>query len=264
MEQITSDILFYIFAAAVIGFILGWIIRIWPFHVRFKEVEKSIESYSKEYDEKLNRIESDITNAVKSLQINYEERMMNFKTGYEEWTNNFANDYADGFSSIRNEYNDFKEEILQFKKEVELKLSEYSSKSYYLENKLKSEVSDKEYEVKIEKLKERTEKLAKRISTHKHVGASKTNTKTEVKKKTRPAAKISKDDLQKITGIGKVLETNLYRQRVYTYEQIAELTKEAIDKIDKKITGIKERIKRDKWISQAKKLLRQKKKQMAV
>ncbi|MBH0203440.1 MAG: hypothetical protein HP496_14365 [Nitrospira sp.] len=61
-----------------------------------------------------------------------------------------------------------------------------------------------------------------------------------------------KDDLKKIHGIGPVFAQTLNKMGTYTFIQIARWKPEDIEKIAKKLETDPERIKRDKWISDAK------------
>ena len=62
-----------------------------------------------------------------------------------------------------------------------------------------------------------------------------------------------KDDLSKIHGIGPVFARTLNKMGLYSFGQIARWTPEDIDKVAKKLYTAPERIKRDKWIDEAKK-----------
>jgi predicted flap endonuclease-1-like 5' DNA nuclease len=62
-----------------------------------------------------------------------------------------------------------------------------------------------------------------------------------------------KDDLRKIHGIGPVFARTLNKMGLHTYIQIARWKAEDIDKIAKKLYTAPDRIKRDKWIDEAKK-----------
>jgi predicted flap endonuclease-1-like 5' DNA nuclease len=62
-----------------------------------------------------------------------------------------------------------------------------------------------------------------------------------------------KDDLSKIHGIGPVFAKTLNKMGLHTYIQIARWKPEDIDKVAKKLYTAPERIKRDKWIEEAKK-----------
>jgi len=67
-----------------------------------------------------------------------------------------------------------------------------------------------------------------------------------------------KDDLRKIHGIGPVFARTLNKMGLYSFGQIARWTSEDIDKVAKKLYTAPDRIKRDKWIDEAKKLHAQK------
>jgi predicted flap endonuclease-1-like 5' DNA nuclease len=63
----------------------------------------------------------------------------------------------------------------------------------------------------------------------------------------------SKDDLSKIHGIGPVFARTLNKMGLHTFVQIARWKTEDIAKVAKKLYTAPERIKRDKWIDEAKK-----------
>ena len=67
-----------------------------------------------------------------------------------------------------------------------------------------------------------------------------------------------KDDLSKIHGIGPAFAKTLNKMGLYSFDQIARWTPEDIDKVAKKLYTAPERIKRDQWIAEAKKLHEQK------
>jgi large subunit ribosomal protein L27 len=59
------------------------------------------------------------------------------------------------------------------------------------------------------------------------------------------------DDLKRIGGVGKVIEGKLYALGITSFEQIANLSEEGIEKVDA-VLNFKGRIKRDDWLAQAK------------
>ncbi len=67
-----------------------------------------------------------------------------------------------------------------------------------------------------------------------------------------------KDDLSKIHGIGPAFARTLNKMGLYSFGQIARWTPEDINKVAKKLYTAPERIKRDKWIAEAKRLHEQK------
>jgi predicted flap endonuclease-1-like 5' DNA nuclease len=74
----------------------------------------------------------------------------------------------------------------------------------------------------------------------------------------KPAKVGPKDDLSQIHGIGPVFARTLNKMGLYSFGQIARWTSEDINKVAKKLYTAPDRIKRDKWIEEAKKLHAQK------
>ena len=70
----------------------------------------------------------------------------------------------------------------------------------------------------------------------------------------------SKDDLTRIVGIGKVYQGKLNKIGVRSYEQIAAWTKKDVQGVEEQL-GLGDRIINEKWIKQAKALLKKKSKQ---
>jgi predicted flap endonuclease-1-like 5' DNA nuclease len=62
-----------------------------------------------------------------------------------------------------------------------------------------------------------------------------------------------KDDLQKIFGIGPVMERTLNRLGIYRYKQIANWRDRDVARVAAQIDTFPDRIKRDNWIGGAKK-----------
>ncbi|QMW05094.1 hypothetical protein [Spirosoma foliorum] len=60
------------------------------------------------------------------------------------------------------------------------------------------------------------------------------------------------DDLKDIVGIGPFLERKLHSLGIYTFRQIANFTKEDIDKVNEIIEFFPGRIERDNWVEQSK------------
>lgn len=79
--------------------------------------------------------------------------------------------------------------------------------------------------------------------------------KKEAAKSEAPAAKADvKDDLKLISGVGPALEKKLHAAGVTSLKQVAEFTKEDIERVDAELS-FKGRIEREDWISQAKELM---------
>lgn len=73
------------------------------------------------------------------------------------------------------------------------------------------------------------------------------------KKPEQSVASTVKDDLRKISGIGKVLEKMLNSQGLTSFRQIAELSEAAVDSLDQ-FLNFPDRIRREKWREQARQL----------
>jgi predicted flap endonuclease-1-like 5' DNA nuclease len=59
------------------------------------------------------------------------------------------------------------------------------------------------------------------------------------------------DDLKDIVGVGPFLERKLHSLGIYTFRQVANFTKEDIDKVNELIEFFPGRIERDNWVEQA-------------
>ena len=70
----------------------------------------------------------------------------------------------------------------------------------------------------------------------------------------QPSAMDSDDDLKRIKGVGKALERRLREMDVRTYAQIAAWTDADVDRVEAGLNSIPGRIRRDRWVEQARKL----------
>ena len=66
-----------------------------------------------------------------------------------------------------------------------------------------------------------------------------------------------KDDLQRTKGIGPFLEEKLNALGIFTFRQIAGMTPEIEDQVNVAIEFFAGRVKRDKWVQQAKDFLKE-------
>lgn len=66
------------------------------------------------------------------------------------------------------------------------------------------------------------------------------------------ATALEADDLKDIIGVGPFLERKLHSLGIYTFRQIANFTKEDIDKVNELIEFFPGRIERDNWVEQSK------------
>ena len=65
----------------------------------------------------------------------------------------------------------------------------------------------------------------------------------------------SRDDLQKIKGIGSSIEKILHNHEIFYFQQIAQISEYEIDLIAHNLKGLRSRIYREDWIGQAKSFL---------
>ncbi|MBN8826499.1 MULTISPECIES: hypothetical protein [unclassified Spirosoma] len=66
------------------------------------------------------------------------------------------------------------------------------------------------------------------------------------------------DDLKDIVGVGPFLERKLHSLGIYTFRQVANFTKEDIDKVNEIIEFFPGRIERDNWVDQSKEFYKKK------
>ena len=59
------------------------------------------------------------------------------------------------------------------------------------------------------------------------------------------------DDLKAVIGIGPVIAEMLHAQGITTFEQLAALSEEDIDRLGDLLGSFRERIRRDGWVEQA-------------
>lgn len=71
-------------------------------------------------------------------------------------------------------------------------------------------------------------------------------------------AKNERDQLTEIKGVGPVLEKLLHQSGIYYFQQVASLDKNGINELQEQIPQFPNRIRRDQWVKQAKKLHRDK------
>ena len=71
----------------------------------------------------------------------------------------------------------------------------------------------------------------------------------------RPVTEDEKDDLTVIKGIGPFIEKRLNMVGIYTLRQISEFTPETIEQVSKAIEFFPNRMVRDNWVGQAKRLV---------
>lgn len=151
-------------------------------------------------------------------------------------------------------------------------VQEYKTRVNSLESELQSSKQDlsmiREHEHTIEALKS---KLQKQPIPNLKTSVKPAKKKETSKPTTKPAAGLKapakglniatatvKDDLQVVKGIGPVMESKLNDFGVYSYEQLGRLKKADIETLATTLGSFPDRIDRDKWVSQSKKLYNKK------
>ncbi len=164
-------------------------------------------------------------------------------------------------SSLRNEkqsiLNEKSLQELQFKSELaeksqhnqqlNAKVEELSStleSQEQLENQLKQELDE---------LRPRAERLGAEVS-HLRFKVKQLEFENQNKTELRVPKEDEISDLTQIQGIGPAISRKLYAMGIYSFKQISQFDKKAIDQIGKALKYFPNRIQRDDWIGQARKL----------
>ncbi len=226
------------------------------------ELEKAQRSQAKldNYHFVTQRLESlQLENRNLSAQIsNFDELAENYKAMRDR--NDELEDQINQFESKSGTHKNEKSELLehkaptQGKAEVQLELNvelakENSASAKTKKTRAKKKVSAKSVGKKSPKVVKQSKK--KKASVSKLSASRKAKGKKKLQKK---------DDLKQINGIGPKLEKLLNSHGISTFEQLAQLSKPEADELAIKIGSFGERIKRDKWVSKAKKLVKVNKK----
>jgi len=74
----------------------------------------------------------------------------------------------------------------------------------------------------------------------------------------RKPVKKDRDELTQIKGVGPALEKLLHKAGIYHFEQLAQLDRSGVDELQEILTGFPGRIRRDKWVNQARQLQKKK------
>ena len=155
------------------------------------------------------------------------------------------------------------------------KVQEYKTKLATLETELQTSKKDlsllREHEHTIEAFKNKVKVLSEYKQPPRVKPAVKRTTTKKSAKSNKPAAGLKapakglniaaakvKDDLQVVKGIGPVMESKLNDFGVYSYEQLGRLTKDDIAALAETLGSFPDRINRDKWVSQSKRLHKKK------
>ena len=106
--------------------------------------------------------------------------------------------------------------------------------------------------IKKKKITAKTESTCRPVA--KKVSKKKTTRKKVTKRTPAKTQIVIKDDLTKINGIGPKIKTLLYKNDITSFAQIAALKAVDIKILADKLGNFRDRIKRDEWVKQAKKM----------
>jgi predicted flap endonuclease-1-like 5' DNA nuclease len=223
------EILVMLLVACLLGYAIAW-------HYRSETIDDQNEKLEAQHQENnsLIRVMDDYKNQVEvwrekhfkasqqksSVLISEKEKLQRHKAELES-----------SLKESRNETREVQSRLL----EVESEIGTLRYRNRQLEFQAKElEESNSKLKSEIENLAERKEK--KSISDHPFV---------------RPVEADEKDDLTKIKGVGPFIEKRLNMIGIYTFQQLAELSPEMIDRVGAAIEFFPHRIIKDNWVGQA-------------
>ncbi len=191
--------------------------------IKFGEIVSMIATIKDELEEKkniVNKLSERINEYYSKPETDAKNDLLNAKLKEFEDALNLEKSKVSALEEKLNVYYE--------KPEIDNKLKEYFAKFNELENKFNSILEERDKT--IGELKARLEELSQ---------------------KEPPKPRI--DDLTKISGVGQVLERMLHEQGIYSYEQIAKLTEDEVDRLDEYLK-FHDRIRRENWREQARRL----------
>lgn len=123
-----------------------------------------------------------------------------------------------------------------------------------LKEELHSAVSDREkLNNELDELRPRAERLGAEVS-HLRFKVKQLEFENQNKSELRVPKEDEISDLTQIQGIGPAISRKLYAMGIYSFKQISQFDKKTIDQIGKALKYFPDRIQRDDWVGQARKL----------
>lgn len=227
------EILVMLLVACLLGYAIAW-------HYRSETIDDQNEKLDAQRTENNSLIQArdEYKNQVESWR---EKHHRDFKAIQQKSSNLISEkeklqkhkiELESSLAESRNETREVQSRLQQ----VENEIGTLRYKNRQLEFQAKEqEESNSKLKIEIENLAaERKEKIA--ISDHPFV---------------RPVEPDEKDDLTKIKGVGPFIEKRLNMIGIYTFQQLAELSPEMIDRVGAAIEFFPHRIIRDDWVGQA-------------
>jgi predicted flap endonuclease-1-like 5' DNA nuclease len=107
--------------------------------------------------------------------------------------------------------------------------------------------------IELDELRPRAEKLGAEVS-HLRFKVKQLEFENQSKSELRVPKEDEISDLTMIQGIGPAISRKLYAMGVYSFKQISQFDKQTIDQVSKALKYFPDRIVRDDWVGQARKL----------
>ena len=227
------EILVMLLVACLLGYAIAW-------HYRSETIDDQNEKldYQQAENKSLTHAIDEYKNQVESWRERQKHELDGLKQKLSELTSQrekLQNQKVDLESSLTESKTEI-QEVKSRLQEVENEIGTLRYRNRQLDFQLKeTEESNSKLKTEIEFLvTERKEK--KSVSDHPFV---------------RPVESDEKDDLTKIKGVGPFIEKRLNMIGIYTFQQLAELSPEMIDRVGAAIEFFPHRIIRDNWVGQA-------------
>lgn len=220
------ELLFMLVAMGALGWALGWHLRdnsVNDFRQRIFDVEKEREVLITKY----NQLVADRNQIATRLA----RAQRSFTHDFKDWSRD-KEQLKTELATYKALADSAKQELTAWKKRAEAEEKEKESVLY----------SQAMLQSKLEKIESEREKLASELSKSFELPP--------------------KDDLKLIHGIGPSIEKKLNALGISSYRQISEFTPTMIEEVSKAIKFFPQRIEKDNWISQARVLEEERKRQI--
>jgi len=232
------EIMLMLLVACLIGYALGWTLLQSPMEA-LKEAVGDLEIEKKVLVENHREI-------TKRLEWSKQELNRVQQRAHEDLTR--ANRKADTLSQ---ELSDLQRELIKVKENEANRPTPWVDISENDANALRFRA--KQLEFQNQELEENVRKLKHELEVS--IALHHRKSVEPVHPFVRPVTEEEKDDLTVIKGIGPFIEKRLNMVGIYTLRQISELTPETIELVTKAIEFFPNRMVRDNWVGQAKRLV---------
>lgn len=224
------EILVMLLGACLLGYAIAW-------HYRGEVIDDQTEKLEAQHQENnsLARAMDDYKNQVELWREKHFKASQQKSSDLASENEKLQRHKSELESSLKESRNETRE-VQSRLQEIEKEMGTLRYRNRQLEFQTKElEESNAKLKGEIGNLSERKEK--KSISDHPFV---------------RPVEPEEKDNLTKIKGVGPFIEKRLNMIGIYTFQQLAELSPEMVDRVGAAIEFFPHRIIRDDWVGQAK------------